>query len=391
MRRRSNRAIVFILIVLFLLPLLVATVAFIKNYLGRERITVPAYAGKPLAWARQIEAEVAIHMLKFSPDGKWMVTAAGAAKDAQIMIWDVQTGESARTLPAGRIGVWDLSFSPDGSRLAGIDMDSILRIWDFSSGSELSAVPHHGTDFQSVEYSPDGKYIGLGGWDFGGGNLLCRETADLEKRLEFIGHTEQVWCIAFEPAGGRLVSGSADSTIRFWDLSTGKQSQEFVLKGSEKWGSNRTAGRRMEVGDISISPDGTVLAAVAAMATVDAGDAAIGSNSAIHLWRIHDGTALPDLGGHFIHIYPSHVEGVSFSRDGRWLASFGLDGKVRIWDWANETDIAWLNLRMGTVLRFSPDDTWLAAGTFDHLYMIEAAKLRISAQESSDKSSETPR
>jgi WD40 repeat protein len=38
----------------------------------------------------------------------------------------------------------------------------------------------------------------------------------------FIGHTREVYSVAFSPDGQTLISSSTDETVRLWDVSTGK-------------------------------------------------------------------------------------------------------------------------------------------------------------------------
>ncbi|XP_010724894.1 notchless protein homolog 1-like [Meleagris gallopavo] len=52
---------------------------------------------------------------------------------------------------------------------------------------------------------------------------VTRCTSSLE------GHTEAVISVAFSPTGKYLASGSGDTTVRFWDLST--ETPQFTAKG----------------------------------------------------------------------------------------------------------------------------------------------------------------
>src|SRR5262249_16255440 len=43
----------------------------------------------------------------------------------------------------------------------------------------------------------------------------------------FEGHTHYVWSVAYSPNGRHALSGGADSTVRLWDLATGKELRCF--------------------------------------------------------------------------------------------------------------------------------------------------------------------
>ncbi|TEU17946.1 MAG: hypothetical protein E3J21_07060 [Anaerolineales bacterium] len=72
---------------------------------------------------------------------------------------------------------------------------------------------------RSVTFSPDGSLLASGSadqtvrlWDVSTGQCL--------KTLQ--GHTYLVWSVAFSPDGCTLASGSQDETIKLWDVQTGE-------------------------------------------------------------------------------------------------------------------------------------------------------------------------
>jgi WD40 repeat protein len=70
-----------------------------------------------------------------------------------------------------------------------------------------------------VAFSPDGRRIVSGSAD----NSLRLWDASSGKQLgpPLQGHTSLVSSVAFSPDGRRIVSGSGDNTLRLWDASGG--------------------------------------------------------------------------------------------------------------------------------------------------------------------------
>ncbi len=156
----------------------------------------------------------------------------------------------------------------------------------------------------------------------------------------FKGHNGWVTTLAFSPDGRRLASGSWDRTLKFWDVSTGKQL-------------GAVAKDMKEVQSLAFSRDGHWLAT---------------ENSS-------DTTSLRDpLTGHEIRALPSDkplgplgsnwVYSIAFSPDGRWVASAIDDKTVRIWEVTTGRKVRDLTgLRRAVVyIAFSPDGRFLATG-----------------------------
>ena len=102
----------------------------------------------------------------------------------------------------------------------------------------------HTREVFSVAFSPDGKTVASGSadqsiklWDVAGG----KNTATLK------GHTDFVQSVAFSPDGKTLASGSRDKTVNLWDVASGKTTA--TLKGHTD-----------RVWSVAFSPDGKTLA-----------------------------------------------------------------------------------------------------------------------------------
>ena len=155
-----------------------------------------------------------------------------------------------------------------------------------------------------------------------------QEIATLE------GHTNWVWSVSLSPDGTLLASGSSDGTIKLWDVA---RRQEI--------GSNSSLAAVLAV---VFSPDGTMLAS--------------GSDGAIRLWDVASRQEIATFAEH-----TNWVNSVSFSSNGRLLASGSSDGTIKLWDMASRQEIATLEGNTSEVraVSFSPDEALLAAGLAD--------------------------
>ncbi|HUG92406.1 MAG TPA: WD40 repeat domain-containing protein [Planctomycetaceae bacterium] len=244
------------------------------------------------------EAPARVHQAAFSPDGTWVLAAAG---DGRVRVWTIADGQPVVTFEAHQAPVLCAAFSADGRRILTGSEDSTAGLWDLA-------------------------------------NVDGRWTA--RRVLTLKGHTARVTAVAFSPAvdlngNGRLDAGephslraltaSADTTVKLWDT--------------------RVTGTRQSAEEP---------AALAEVAQIDNGVAGADGRAAGALRReapaerepARDDTAFPSAAPGFakeiltLSGHNEEVTSVRFSPDGRRILTAGRDGRAILWltlDWRDRT------------------------------------------------------
>lgn len=125
----------------------------------------------------------------------------------------------------------------------------------------LPAKGHTGTVF-SVAFSPNGKQVTSGSAD----KTLRRwnvENAQQIRPLQlFEGHTDRVTSVALSPNSKIVVSASLDDTVRIWEAHTGLPIESSLAQGTEG------------VVSVAFSPDGTQFETASRDSSISIWDAA---------------------------------------------------------------------------------------------------------------------
>ncbi|KAK3291304.1 uncharacterized protein B0H64DRAFT_349303 [Chaetomium fimeti] len=202
----------------------------------------------------------------------------------------------------------------------------------------LQTFEGHNDPVYSVAFSPDGSRIVSGSADHT--IRVWDATSGMEvRKLE--GHCGSVRSVAFSPDGGRVVSGSADHTIRLWDAKSGKEVQKLD-------------GHNDPVYSVAFSPDGSRIVSGSADRT-------------IRIWDTASGKAVQTLRGHI-----SWVHSVAYCPDGSQIVSRSADDTIRIWDVTSGKGVRKLNGYNDLVhpVAFSPDGSQIVSGSGDNTIRI---------------------
>jgi WD40 repeat protein len=178
-------------------------------------------------------------------------TLAWAGREARVR--DLSSG---REVVVCRKQAMQTAFSPDGRVLAIGAYDGQgpgeVVLWDLAAGKERAVLRGHRPTPLVLAFSRDGRALAAAFTDGKTGGVRVWDVAQGRQLAALEGHKQPVFCLAFSADGKTLATGSADGTVKLWDVGTGQE--RATIKGQAQMLAFAADGKTLAV----VGPYGAV-------------------------------------------------------------------------------------------------------------------------------------
>ena len=159
-------------------------------------------------------SEGRIDAIALSPDGTVLITGE---RGLGTRWWELGNAPREREV---RMESRSAQFSPDGRTLAAFVRTGI-QLWDVGTATMRTNLLFETSPGPATAFSADGRLVatseGMGDTEYA---IRVWRTDNAELVGVFTGHKQSISSIAFSPDGKTLASSSADSTLKFWNVTT---------------------------------------------------------------------------------------------------------------------------------------------------------------------------
>lgn len=333
----------------------------------------------------------AVTTLMWGDDGKSLATASD---DRSICVWDaVRREQTAQISEVAREGYGGpvVAFRADLEVMA-INYWGEIRIRSVADNTvlvKIDPILDRGEksafrpDVFAMAFSPDGRWLATAGsvaavggrHGLPGGIVLIWDAKSGERIQKLDRLSTSASSVAWSADGKRLVVGTSGAggelqeagEVRIWDTETWKLLKAFPVKETTEYGEWASAA------DVAVSLDGKRVAVPIAAGSrgTPAGVLIEDRGASVRVWDVGTGQDVLSLRGR-----KEVIKRVTFSPDGKQMATAGSDKMVRVWSVETGKELAALSSpERITTVAYGLDGTFLAAGSEDGSVRIWAVEV----------------
>lgn len=259
-----------------------------------------------------------------SPDGKRIATGSGGKT---IILWDATSGQLLRQLRGHRNLVLGLTFDPSGQRLLSAGRDNDLRLWDVASGTTLRVFQGHVAGLWSV--------IVRDGYAYTAANDGTLRRWPLEQSGQWFWDLEDQEPISArllpDPVGnatGNLLIGFASGAVRGYALPPETSGHSSSPRLDPESAATADPGDTLVVSSPNAPRDLRLTFARYTRTGCKSVCSVVEWTDTCYRRRGQNGDSLSLESLHRFEQHSDVVYAVTFSPDGRLLATAGYDGQI---------------------------------------------------------------
>ena len=272
-----------------------------------------------------------INQITITHDGRF---ALSGSQDSTLKLWEIATGKEIKTFTEHPGSIDSIAITSDNRHIlsgSGVGCPTLtMKLWEIATGREISTYALNTDRTTAMVITPDGRFVLTGSmryntltlWEITTGNEVrtfagdikiskLKTVADFTAAYEEIrasaGHTDRVKTIVVSPDGQFALSGSADNTLKLWEISTGKEVRTFK-------------GHSLSVESAAFSPDGRFVLSGSLDKTVK-------------LWDTNTGIEIRTFDGH-----TEEVNSIAITPEGRFAISGSTDNTLKLWGMQQTTN-----------------------------------------------------
>ncbi|MFA6141403.1 MAG: serine/threonine-protein kinase, partial [Hyphomicrobium sp.] len=166
------------------------------------------------------------------------VRALTGHANGKVVLWDLDRAEKIATVQRNEANIWAVAFTGDPDRFAAASHDWKVTLWDArQSAAPLQVLDGHENSVQSLAYSPQRLLLASGSADK---TVRVWNLDTLDLKRSYRGPRDFVTSVAFSPSGKLLAAGALDGRIQVWSVLSSRRLRAL-------------SGHRGRVADIAFS------------------------------------------------------------------------------------------------------------------------------------------
>ena len=155
----------------------------------------------------------------WSPDGRYLAIG----RYGELTVLDADSGETKLDCRPHIHDLWTLDWSSDSSKVATGAFDQHAKIIDIDTGKELRDFVHR-SGVSDVAFSPDNHVLACA---TEGQDIVLWDVQSGKTIGQLAGHSSWVESIDWDHDGRRLISGSADRSVRVWNFDRSDRAPQY--------------------------------------------------------------------------------------------------------------------------------------------------------------------